>query len=195
MSRSSDQRGFTLIELMTASIATAVVILAATAFMLKSLSWYDEISSKIEMNRHARETFDLFAFGGVSSSTGKDLTKNVYGINGHNKPPPGPQRTNGALSYTSNQLTLTPDTFASMTVTCHGPGNPIPDCSGGTKAVQGWLGSDVTIKPKAPDMGNGWIMMTITITDPFEAQRATAPATFTDIYTTAFVLNRDENDP
>lgn len=190
-----NQRGFTIMELMTASLAMGVVILAASAFMLKALGWYDEISSKIEINRHARETFDFFAFGGLSPTAGKDFTYNVYGINGHNKPPPGPQRTQGALSYTSNKLTLTPDVFSPMTVTCKGPANPIPDCGGGAQTIRGWLGSDVQMKPKSPDMGNGWVMVTITVTDPFESQRAKAPASFTDTYTTAFVFNLDESDP
>ena len=43
------QRGFTIIELLFASAATGVVILAASAFMLKSLSWYDELAAKVEM--------------------------------------------------------------------------------------------------------------------------------------------------
>ena len=33
------------------------------------------------------------------------------------------------LQYTSNKLTLTPDLFASMSVTCTGTGTPIPDCT------------------------------------------------------------------
>ena len=87
------------------------MIAAASAFMLKALGWYDELSAKIEINRHARETYDVLAFGG------------------HVQPPPARtaprmsmacaaatlRRANGLrtppmiLQYTSNKLTLTPD--------------------------------------------------------------------------------------
>ena len=48
------QRGFTLMEVMVSTMATAVVIAAASAFLLRFLAWYDELSAKIAMNRHAR---------------------------------------------------------------------------------------------------------------------------------------------
>ena len=41
------QRGFTLMEVLASSSATVVVIAAATAFLLKFLGWYDELSAKI----------------------------------------------------------------------------------------------------------------------------------------------------
>lgn len=79
------QRGFTLIEGMVSATASGIVVLAATAFMLKALAWFDELSAKIEINRHARETYDLLAYGAQSSSPGKDGTKNIYSLRGFNK--------------------------------------------------------------------------------------------------------------
>ena len=55
------QRGFTLMEVMVSTMATAVVIAAASAFLLRFLGWYDELSSRIAVNRHARETYDVLA--------------------------------------------------------------------------------------------------------------------------------------
>ena len=195
---SNRQRGFTLIELMAASAATAVVILAASAFMLKALSWYDELSAKIEINRHARETYNLLAFGGMSASTGKDGTKYVYGIRGRNAVPGGGQRSaTNALQYTSNKLTLTPDSFATMSVQCTGVGTPIPDCkdSTSTQSVSGWIGSDIKLDAGGKGVNSLTSETSFTITDSFEAQRATGTAPFTDTYYTSFTLNRDEADP
>jgi prepilin-type N-terminal cleavage/methylation domain-containing protein len=192
------QRGFTIIELLAASAATGIVILAASAFMLKSLSWYDELSAKVEINRHARETYNLLAFGGVAASAGKDGTKNLYGLRGFNAAPPNGLRTaSNALQYTSNKLTLTPDSFASMSVTCAGAGTPIPDCKDNhsSQNVSGWIGSDIKLDGGPKGVNNLTVEVTFTITDPFEAQRAKGTAPFTNAYYTSFTLNRDEADP
>ena len=74
------QRGFTLMEVMVSSSATAIVIAAATAFLLKFLGWYDELSARIAINRHARETYEVLSLGALSSSSGNDGTKNLYGL-------------------------------------------------------------------------------------------------------------------
>src|SRR6185312_10199237 len=79
-SHMKSQRGFTLMEVMASTMATAIVIAAASAFLLRFLAWYDELSAKIAMNRHARETYDVFSLGGLSSTSGNDGTKNVYGL-------------------------------------------------------------------------------------------------------------------
>ncbi|MBA2588135.1 MAG: prepilin-type N-terminal cleavage/methylation domain-containing protein [Alphaproteobacteria bacterium] len=192
------QRGFTIIELLFASAATGIIILAASAFMLKSLSWYDELSAKIEINRHARETYNLLAFGGKSASTGKDGTKYLYGLRGFNKAPGNGLRTStNALQFTSNKLTLTPDSFATMSVTCTGSGTPIPDCKDNhsSQSVSGWIGSDIKLDDGPKGVNNLTAEVTFTITDAFQAQRANGTAAFTDTYYTSFTLNRDEDDP
>lgn len=192
------QAGFTLIELLATSTATGVVMLAATSFMLKSLSWFDELNAKIEINRHARETFDLLAYGGVSASTGKDGTKNVYGVRGSNKEPKDGLRTSAnALQYTNNNLTLLPDRFATITVVCTGDGTPVPDCKDNhsSQAVAGWIGSDIKLDAGGKSINDLTVNVTFTITNPFQAQRAVGPAAFTDTYRTVFTLNRKEDDP
>jgi len=197
------QRGFTLIELMFAAAATAIVIWAATGFLLKALDWYDELSAKIELNRHARETFDLLAYGGTSAGTGNDGTNNVYGIRGsHNAPAAPGLRKNYAFQYTDNKLTLTPDFSATMTVICVAAGNPVSDCAAGgpkgpgsTVTVQGWLGGDFVMNGGPRNVAGKTVEVTMTIMDPYEIQRAQNPATFADTYRTIFTLNRNENDP
>lgn len=192
---SAKQRGFTIIELITAVAASGVVILAATAFMLKALSWYGELYSKVELNRHARETYDLLAYGGFASIAGNDSTKNVYGIRGRNKAPPNGLRKNYGLQYTSNKLTLSPDTTPTMSIRCVSPGNPMPDCGGGQKNVQGWIGSDIKLDSGPRSVVGETVEVTIVIMDPFEIQRAQNPSLFSDTYRTVFTLNRNENDP
>lgn len=193
-----NQRGFTLIELMSVAAATGIIMLAGSAFMLRALAWHDEISAKIEMNRHARTTYELWAYGGRSASNGGDSTKNVYGFRGRKSAPAASALRNstGAVSYTNNSLTLRPDLFATMTVTCKAAGNPIPACTGtSSKTVTGWLGADADLNSEGGSLGEGWVVVNFTITNPYQAQRATAPAQFTDTYQTVFALNRNENDP
>jgi prepilin-type N-terminal cleavage/methylation domain-containing protein len=191
------QSGFTLIELLAASAATAVIILASTAFMLKALAWFDELSAKIEMNRHARETFSVLAFGGQAATNGNDGTKNLYGIRGFQQAPGSGLRSSATLQYASNNLTLTPDKFASMSVPCTGVGTPIPDCAsaGSAQTVTGWIGKDIQMQAGGKSINGLTVNVTFTITDPFQAQRAKGPAAFTDTYRTVFTLNRKENNP
>ena len=192
-----NQRGFTLIELLAASAATAIIILAASAFMLKSLNWFDELSAKIEINRHARQTYNLLAYGGMSASTGKDGTKYLYGIRGRKQQPSnGLRDSTDALQYDSNKLTLTPDKFAAMTVKCTATGLPVPDCTtGANQSVGGWIGSDIQLADSNNGVNDLTTAVTFTITDPFQAQRADSPRQFTEVYRTVFTLNRDEDDP
>jgi len=192
------QAGFSLMEMMSAATASGVIVLAASAFLIKSFSWMDEIRAKVEMNRHARETYDLLAFGAISSSTGKDGTKNLYGLRGFNNAPANGLRTTvNALKYTSNRLTLTPDTVATMTITCKGVGIPVPDCADNhsTQSVGGWIGSDIKLDAGASSIKGITVKVTFSITDPFEAQRAYSPGQFTDTYYEVFTMNRDEADP
>jgi prepilin-type N-terminal cleavage/methylation domain-containing protein len=192
------QRGFTLVEVMASATATGVVILAANAFMMKALDWFDDLSAKIEINRHARETYDLMAYGAQSSSVGKDGTSNLYAIRGFNVAPPNGMRTpTNALQYTSNRLTIAPDSFATMTVTCMGVGTPVPDCKDNhsTQSVAGWIGSDVKLQAGPQAVSGLTVEVSFTVTDTAEAVRAKGPAQFSNNYYTIFTLNRDEADP
>ncbi len=198
MMRTRCQRGFTLIELMTASAAVGIIMLAGGAFMLRALAWYDEVSGKIEMNRHARLTYDLWAYGGMAATNGDDGTKYVYGIRGRKDAPDDDdlRSSTGAVRYRNNDLTLTPDQFAPMTVACKAAGNPIPACTDtSSQTVTGWLGEVVDLDARGGSLGQGWVTVTFTITNPYQAQRATAPSQFTDTYQTVFALNRHEDDP
>lgn len=191
------QRGFTLMEVMVSTMATATVIAAATAFLLRFLGWYDELSARIAINRHARETYELLSLGGVASTTGNDGTKNVYGLRGHFAAPTRSMRSEYSLRYISNNLTLTPDLMAGMNITCTGTAVPIPDCTSGagTKAVKGWIGAAVNTNTSSRSVSNKTVEVTFTIMNPFQIQRAVSPSAFAENYHAIFTFNRDEDDP
>jgi hypothetical protein len=184
-------------EVMVSTMATAVVIAAASAFLLRFLAWYDELSAKIAMNRHARETYEVYSLGGLASTTGNDGTKNVYGLRERSAPPTSSMRTNYSVRYISNNLTLTPDLIAGMSVACTGTGVPLPDCTsgGGTKTVKGWLGSHPQTNTSSRSVSNKTVEVTFTIMNPFEIQRAVSPSVFAENYHVIFTLNRNEDDP
>ncbi len=189
------QRGFTLMEIMASMSATAVVIGAASALLLRCFTWYDELSAKIAINRHARETYDILSLGGKSSSTGNDGTQNVYGIEERKQKPSGSQRSNYALQYKSNNLTLTPDIVSSMTIACVSPKNPLPDCGAGNKTVTGWIGNNMTLNDGSRSVSGDTVEVTFIIANPFQVQRAKGPAVFAETYHAIFTYNREENDP
>jgi prepilin-type N-terminal cleavage/methylation domain-containing protein len=193
--RLSSQRGFTLMEVLASTSATAIVIAAATAFLIRFLAWYDELSSRIAINRHARETYEILSLGARSSSNGNDGTKNAYGIRERFAKPSGSQRANYALSYASNNLTLTPDKVTSMTIACVSTDNPLPDCGSGNKTVTGWIGDNMTLNTSSRSVSNRTVEVTFTIVNPYQVQRAASPALFAENYHAIFTLNREEDDP
>ena len=191
----SSQRGFTLMEVMVSTSATAIVIAAASAFLLKFLSWYDELSSRIAINRHARETYEVLSLGARSATSGNDGTKNLYGIRERFAKPSGSQRSSYAFQYKSNNITITPDTIGTMTIACVSTNNPLPDCGSGNKTVTGWIGDNMTLNDGGRSVSGLTVEVTFTVMNPYQVQRAKAPAMFAETYRTVFTYNREENDP
>jgi hypothetical protein len=165
--------------------------------MLNAYNWYAEVQSELALNREARQVFDLIGNGAKSPTTGNDLTPYLYGLRGRNTTPAGALRTNYALQYPSNNLTARGDSMAVMTITCTGVAVPLPDCTAAnqTKTVSGWIGSDPLLNSATRSSGNRTVEVTVTVTDPFQAQRAVNPAMATETYRTVFTLNRDTADP
>lgn len=62
--RRKDQSGFTLIELLVASTVGLILMLSVGAVLSDTLRSADAVSSRIDVNRHAREIFDIMALGG-----------------------------------------------------------------------------------------------------------------------------------
>jgi prepilin-type N-terminal cleavage/methylation domain-containing protein len=194
--RKTAQAGFTLIEVMIASVASMAVIAPAIAIMFQSFNWYAEIQSQIALNREARQVFDLIGNGAKSVPNGNDGKPYLYGVHGRKAAPAGTLRSNYTLKYQSNNLTTTGDSIASMTVTCTAAGMPLPDCVGGeTKTVAGWIGSEPSLNAASRSVTGRTVETMVTISDPFQAQRAPSPAFASQTYRTIFTLNRDIADP
>ena len=194
--RKKTQAGFTLIEVMIASVASMAVIAPAIAVMFHAFDWYAEIQSQIALNREARQAFDLIGMGAKSVTTGNDGFLYLYGLRGRDVAPVGTLRSNYALQYQSNNLTANGDSVASMTVTCTAAAVPLPDCAGTeTKTVAGWIGKDLSLNIASRSVVGRTVETMVTITDPFQAQRAVNPASASESYRTVFTLNRDIVDP
>ena len=191
------QAGFTLLELMMASTASLLIMIPAFAILLRTVSAYAEMQSELALNRELRQAFDLIGNGARLRTNGNDATPNAYGIRGRKSPPSGSLRTNYTLQYQSNNLTVTGDSLASMSVTCTAVATPLADCSSAAQAktVAGWIGNDVALNVTSRSVASRTVEVPISITDPFEAQRMTNPAAATETYRTVFTLNRDESDP
>jgi Tfp pilus assembly protein PilW len=191
-----NQAGFTLIEVMFASVASMAILAPAIAVMFKSFDWYAEIQSAIALNREARQAMDVIGNGARLSVNGHDGKPDLYGIRGRNSPPGGPLRTNYVLQYQSNGLTVNGDSIASLTITCSAANQPLPDCPSkdNKRTVSGWIGDDASLS-NSRSAASRTVEVTVTITDPFQAQRAVNAGSATQSYRTSFTLNRDVSDP
>jgi prepilin-type N-terminal cleavage/methylation domain-containing protein len=192
----SRQAGFTLLEVMIASVASMAVIAPAIAVMFNAFDWYAQIQSAIAINREARQVMDVIGNGAHMTVTGNDGRPEAYGIRGRQAPPSGTLRSNYTLQYQSNNFTVNGDSLASLTITCTAIGQPLPDCpsAGSSRTVAGWIGNDVSLSTNRSP-ANRTVEVTVTITDPFQAQRAVNSASATESYRTSFTLNRDMADP
>ncbi|MBP2295469.1 prepilin-type N-terminal cleavage/methylation domain-containing protein [Azospirillum rugosum] len=88
-----DQRGFTLIELMVAGTLGLILMIVVGGILTDTLRYADAISSRIALNRHAREIFDVLALGAsnananLNSGTGSDPSpgfRYVFGLRSRN---------------------------------------------------------------------------------------------------------------
>ena len=196
--RKRAQAGFTLLEVMIASVTSMAVLMPALVFMLRSYDWYASVESELVLNRKARQVFDLIGNGARTSTNGNDGNPILYGFHGrHAAPTASSLRSNYKLQYTSNNLTVGGDELASQTITCTGSGVPLPDCSssGQSKTVTGWIGDAFTLNTSTRNIAGRTVEVTATLTDPFQAQRAEDAATATQTYRTILTLNRDTSDP
>jgi Tfp pilus assembly protein PilW len=196
--RKKAEAGFTLLEVMIASVTSMFVIMPALVFMFRSYDWYASVESELMLNRKARQVFDLIGNGAKSTVNGTDGMPYFYGIRGRKASPAAASlRSNYTLQYSSNNMTMLADSFASMTVTCTAAATPMPDCAaaGDSKTVAGWIGNDFTIDQASRSAGSRTVEVMLTLTDPFQAQRADNPATATQTYRILFTHNRDTPDP
>lgn len=93
MTRHRRQGGFTLIELMVAATTGLILMVALGGILSDTVRTAESLTSRIAVNRHAREIFDLLAFGsyhtnpsGATIGAGGELEFDyVFGLRGRNK--------------------------------------------------------------------------------------------------------------
>ncbi|WP_434620428.1 PulJ/GspJ family protein [Azospirillum sp. B2RO_4] len=85
-SRRDAQRGFTLIELMVAGTISLILLAAIGGVLSDSLRTAAALNSQVAINRHAREIFEILAFGGSNENANTTpLPFNyVFGLRGRN---------------------------------------------------------------------------------------------------------------
>jgi hypothetical protein len=190
------QRGFTLFEVLSATTAVMALAVPATYMLFHSFAWYTEVQSQLKLNREAREVSDILMNGARMTTNGNDGTPNIYGLRMRKTAPVGSLRSNYVLNYPSNNLTATSSSVAGLTVACKAAGNPLPDCTGTeTRTVQGWVGADVTLDSATRSIAGRTTEVSVTMVDPFQAQRMKNPAKAVERYRMVIFRNRDENDP
>lgn len=190
------QRGFTLIELMMASVITFLLGMVCVSLMQQSSDLRGNVQTRLRLNAQARQAFGVIGEGAVlpAGSTGTDGTRNVYGLHGRYAAQTGSSlRQSYQLSLPSNGWRFGGDSFASKTITCKGPANPLPDCTtaGTTKTVNGWLGADPVLNQSTRSVRSYTVESTITLTNPNRAVRAKRPDQASDTYQNIFTTNRE----
>ena len=202
MRRVTRQRGFTLIELMMASTVTFLLAIVCVSLIQQSADLRAGAEARLELNAQARQTFGLLGDGGAVAlgSAGTDGSRSIYGLRQSYSAPAGTSlRQNYRLTLPSNGLQAEGDSLPTVTVTCKGVADPLPDCTavGQQKTVAGWLGADPGLDTsrtvRNAVMGNRatTVETSATLTHPYRALKSRRPAEATDRYRNIFTMNRE----
>lgn len=190
------QRGFTLFELMAAVTISTAVLAPAMALMFAAMEWSTQSASQIRLNQQARLIQGALIDGMATTSAGKDGVNYAYGLRGREDAFSGKWSKGYMLRYRSNNIWVEGDTFTKMTVSCTDVADPLPACSGpGAQQVDGYLALEPEVEDKDRSVDGRTVEVTLTIVDPFEAQRLENPREVTETYRLIATMMRDENDP
>lgn len=189
------QAGFTIIEYMVASTVGLILMLVIGGVLIDNLRTADEISSRIALNRHAREIFDLLAFG--ARQTGANATPiafdSVFGLRGRTSASPGSasgwyipdhymardgngtgdRRYRFALPFTgadpdnSGDDELLAEQIGNVTVACSATDVPLQECTVPLQiaGVAGFLRADPDVS-KPASAANRVTELTLQLIDP-----------------------------
>ena len=186
--------GFTLPEVVIASMMTLMLGLPAFLMLQRTNEFAAATRSRLALNAEARQVLTLLGSGSsdlsaITSKKNPDGFTYVEGLRSMQHPPPANSlRSSGKFTLTDGPNSITGDAFPSQVVQCTGPAKPIPDCTNTEQhTIQGWLGSD----PVVSVTGNSAAVL-LTLTDPFQAQRPRVAApSATERYRTIFNLNAE----
>lgn len=204
----SDDRGFTLPEVLVAGTLTLLLALPALHLLRTTYRIADTVQGRLRLNEQARQVFALLADGQspasqteLANAAGYPRFPFVEGLHsrqlgGGNVPQGSALRTASQFVLRDGTLSLAGDLVGPLRITCTGPQTPIPDCTaaGDTKTVQGWLGSDPVLTPPSAAVGPGrTAALSITLTNPFQAPRAVGAVGASERYRTMMTLNVEAN--
>lgn len=188
--RRTAQRGFTLFEVMVAVTISSAVLTPAMAMLFTTIEWSTQANSHIRLNQQARQMFDILGNGARMAEAGDDGVPYAYGLRGLDGVPPGKWRKDYQLEFKSNKLTATSDGFALQHIDCSGTAAPLPSCKNdkGHEHVRGYLAADPEIEDRDRSVDSRTVEISVTLTDPFQAQRLENPAEATETYRTVFSM-------
>lgn len=192
-----EQDGFTLLELLMASVLGSFLIIAAFGMVLDSIRISEVLVSRVQLNAAARESFDMLLFGGRTGGN------EVAGLLSHDTQP-SPADTLSDIASGNYRLKLDDDD-ASFTATlsgqnvvphdiaCQAATNPIPACQGTeTITMNGYLGGIPRFGPDSRRVNNRTSEIELTLATPYLLIREDATTRqSTEVFRTIFTLNQD----
>lgn len=198
----SDDDGFTLVEAMVAGTIAMLIALPGFHVLRATYLTVEAARSVALTNAAARQTFALLA-DGTSVSSNVEVAQPgapagargfaiVEGLRSRQSAPAGASlRANSQFTLPDGSFQAMGDTMAPLTIQCTAGATPIPDCTGTeSRSVQGWIGSDPVVAPPSAQIGAGQTAaVSVTVTNPFEAQRPGGAAAATEQYRMMFNLN------
>lgn len=192
------QQGFTLIELMFASVLGFLLILPVFGLLFQSVDIAASLETKAKLNTQARETLDMLG-DGVSHGGGVD----VFGLRGSDvgffsADHIGRNADIGPDSYLNDQFVLEGGLLETakispINITCLGVGDPFPVCTGaGEITVNGYLYDDPGLYSITRSIGERTRELEIEIIDYVGVARDnTSLQNNREIYRTIYMFNRD----
>lgn len=176
-SRATIRRGFTLVELMIASVIAAGLAYAGFEVLRLGMEFSAENEARLRINEQARASFRTLVEGGRAApgQSGDDGTRQVYGLRASVVTPSDTTASGGQLLYQNNGLLLSGDEVPSFEVQCTGMGEPIATCpnASDTVTVRGWV-QDVSLDTASLAIDGRTIDVVLALADPMLLRRPTA---------------------
>ena len=199
MTTKDSERGFTLLEMLMASVLGGLLIIASFGMLYDSIGIADVLRSRAQLNAAARESFGLLLDGGVSNNV------NIYGLRGRSAEPSQALSDIGDVrpAYrvqlqdditTPPTVALSGSTAVTHNVACTAINDPLPACILGNEilAINGFLGGEPRLFSTTRVVSGRTREIEMTLANPYLLSRPNATtAQSIEIYRTIFMLNGD----
>ena len=218
----ADELGYTLIELLIASVLALVLMLTTTTILFQALEFADRQRLRPALNDKARETFELLGDGGCCDEfPNSDKHGRLLGMRDRFSFDREASSLGGVLNdyrlqlddpIDFNILTVIGPRISRVTIECRGDDDPIQGCGvlGNTRTVRGYLARDPRLYVNTDSSGNtsdrsvddderGITNRTIEtefmLIQPYQANRARFRSDeVRESYRTIFTFNRSQKD-